>query len=226
LFYYIICGIRAGLCQELAQYVSYIVQDLGSVQTVALNNGLRTVMLPVEDYLNMWTTVGASGAIYAILLAFGMIFPEERIFIFPLPIPIKAKWFVMIYAGVELFSAFSNQVDNVAHLAHLVGMLFGFILIKYWKRHPYSGFGDYGTNKGRQFFDNLRNSWENRSHRSAGPGNAGWTNRTQRETDWEYNQRKQQEQAEIDAILDKIRKSGYDSLSSAEKRRLFENSKN
>ena len=132
----------------------------------------------------------------------------------------------MIYAGVELFSAFSNQGDNVAHLAHLGGMLFGFILIKYWKRHPYSGFGDYGTNKGRQFFDNLRNSWENRSHRSAGPGNAGWTNRTQRETDWEYNQRKQQEQAEIDAILDKIRKSGYDSLSSAEKRRLFENSKN
>ena len=207
LFYYIFCGIGAGLCQELAQYGHYLIEGLGNVQTVALNNGLRTVMLPVEDYLNMWTTVGASGAIYAILLAFGMIFPEERIFIFPLPIPIKAKWFVMIYAGVELFSAFSN-------------------LIKYWKRHPYSGFGDYGTNKGRQFFDNLRNSWENRSHRSAGPGNAGWTNRTQRETDWEYNQRKQQEQAEIDAILDKIRKSGYDSLSSAEKRRLFENSKN
>ena len=226
LFYYIICGIGAGLCQELAQYGHYLIEGIGNVQTVALNNGLRTVMLPVEDDLNMWTTVGASGAIYAILLAFGLIFPEERIFIFPLPIPIKAKWFVMIYAGVELFSAFSNQGDNVAHLAHLGGMLFGFILIKYWKRHPYSGFGDYGTNKGRQFFDNLRNSWENRSHRSAGPGNAGWTNRTQRETDWEYNQRKQQEQAEIDAILDKIRKSGYDSLSSAEKRRLFENSKN
>ena len=85
LFYYIFCGVGAGLCQELAQYGHYLVEGIGNAQTVALNNGLRTVMLPVEDYLNMWTTVGASGAIYAILLAFGMIFPNERIFIFPLP---------------------------------------------------------------------------------------------------------------------------------------------
>ncbi len=54
------------------------------------------------DYLNLWTTVGASGAIYAILLAFGMIYPNERLFIFPLPVPIKAKYFVIGYAAIEL----------------------------------------------------------------------------------------------------------------------------
>ena len=227
LLYYIICGVGAGLCQELAQYGHYMIDNLGAVNTVSLTVGMRTVVLPVSDYLNMWTTVGASGAIYAILLAFGMIFPEERIFIFPLPIPIKAKWFVMLYAGVELFSAFSNSNDGVAHLAHLGGMLFGFLLIKYWKRHPYSGMGDYGASKGQQFFDRMRSSWENHTGRSAGAGQtSGWNNGARKESDWDYNARKQREQAEVDAILDKIRKSGYDSLSSEEKRRLFENSQN
>ncbi len=76
--------------------------------------------------LNAWTTVGASGAIYGILLAFGMIFPEERIFIFPLPVPIKAKYFVIGYAAIELFSAMMTSGDGVAHVAHLGGMVFGF----------------------------------------------------------------------------------------------------
>lgn len=67
-------------------------------------NGARITM---EQYLNLWTTVGASGAIYAILLAFGMIYPNERLFIFPLPVPIKAKFFVIGYAVIELVSTFS-----------------------------------------------------------------------------------------------------------------------
>ena len=75
------------------------------------------------DVLNNWTTVGASGAIYGILLAFGMIFPEERIFIFPLPIPIKAKYFVIGYAAIELVSAIATTGDGVAHIAHLGGMV-------------------------------------------------------------------------------------------------------
>ena len=169
--------------------------------------------------LNAWTTVGASGAIYAILLAFGMIFPEERIFIFPLPIPIKAKWFVMIYAGIELFSALSTTGDGVAHLAHLGGMVFGFFMIRYWQKHPTTG---YGKSQGEQFFDNLRSAWEKRSKKQADSGRT--TTRTGN-ADWDYNARKQQEQAEIDHILDKIRKSGYDSLTSEEKRKLFDQSK-
>ena len=89
LFYYIACGVGAGLFQEAAQYVNYLYNDLSAYQFIVDGNGAR---LPMGDYLNMWTTVGASGAIYAILLAFGMIYPNERIFIFPLPIPIKAKF--------------------------------------------------------------------------------------------------------------------------------------
>jgi membrane associated rhomboid family serine protease len=89
--------------------------------------------MAMGDYLNMWTTVGASGAIYAILLAFGMIYPNERIFIFPLPVPIKAKYFVIGYAVLELLLGLGSN-DGVAHFAHLGGMLFGLILIVYWRK--------------------------------------------------------------------------------------------
>ena len=90
LFYYILCGIGAGLVQELAQFVNYyLIEGLGAYEYVNLNG----VSISVDSFLNQLTTVGASGAIYGILLAFGMLFPEERLFIFPLPVPIKAKWF-------------------------------------------------------------------------------------------------------------------------------------
>lgn len=77
-------------------------------------------------------TVGASGAIFGVLLAFGMLFPNtELMLLFP-PIPIKAKWFVIGYGAIELYYGLSQPGSNVAHFAHLGGMLFGFILIKYW----------------------------------------------------------------------------------------------
>lgn len=80
-------------------------------------------------------TVGASGAVFGVLLAFGMLFPNTRlVLIFP-PIPIKAKWFVIGYGVIELISGISNRPgDNVAHFAHLGGMIFGFFLIKYWNK--------------------------------------------------------------------------------------------
>jgi membrane associated rhomboid family serine protease len=80
-------------------------------------------------------TVGASGAVFVILLAFGMLFPNtELMLLFP-PIPIKAKWFVLGYGAIALYSGFANNAnDNVAHFAHLGGMLFGFILIQLWKK--------------------------------------------------------------------------------------------
>jgi membrane associated rhomboid family serine protease len=78
-------------------------------------------------------TVGASGAVFGVLLAFGMLFPNtELMLLFP-PIPIKAKWFVMGYGAIELFLGLQQPGSNIAHFAHLGGMLFGFILIKYWK---------------------------------------------------------------------------------------------
>lgn len=83
-------------------------------------------------------TVGASGAVYGILLAFGMLFPEERIYLYFL-MPIKAKWFVIGYAAIELFEGLF-VADGVAHFAHLGGMLFGLLLILYWRKHPFSRF--------------------------------------------------------------------------------------
>ncbi len=80
-------------------------------------------------------TVGASGAVFGILLGFGMLFPNtELMLLFP-PIPIKAKYFVIGYGAIELFSGIANPGDNIAHFAHLGGMLFGFIMIKYWNRN-------------------------------------------------------------------------------------------
>jgi len=218
LFYYISCGVGAGLFQELAQFGQFYLMASEQIPEFSWTM-VSAVAHNSAGLLNAWTTVGASGAIYAILLAFGMIFPEERIFIFPLPIPIKAKWFVMIYAGIELFSALSTTGDGVAHLAHLGGMVFGFFMIRYWQKHPTTG---YGKSQGEQFFDNLRSAWEKRSKKQADSGRT--TTRTGN-ADWDYNARKQQEQAEIDHILDKIRKSGYDSLTSEEKRKLFDQSK-
>ncbi|MDA3906843.1 MAG: rhomboid family intramembrane serine protease [Bacteroidales bacterium] len=86
------------------------------------------------DFLNAHTVVGASGAVFGILLAFGMMFPNSVIYLY-FAIPIKAKWFVILYGLFELYSGISNNPnDNVAHFAHLGGMVFGFLLIMFWKQ--------------------------------------------------------------------------------------------
>lgn len=131
LFYYILCGIGAGIIQEMVQYVYYetVLTTYSGVDTGA-------GIIPMAEYLNQMVTVGASGAVYAILLGFGMLFPNQQMFIFPLPFPIKAKWFVIGYAVIELYSGLANNVgDNVAHFAHLGGMIFGLALIMYWKKN-------------------------------------------------------------------------------------------
>jgi len=231
LTYYIVCGIGAGLIQELVtgvhfqMIVSGVPQDaLSTIYSQGaglLHKGMNYVdptLASINSTLN-GSTVGASGAVFAILLGFGMLFPNERIFIFPLPVPIKAKWFVLGYAAVELFLGLANNPsDNVAHFAHLGGMLFGYIMIRYWNNHPNGG-GGYGRSRGRQFFDNLRSNWEQRSHRQADASTQGGGQRW--ESDWDYNARKKAEEDEIDRILDKVRRSGYDSLTEKEKQKLF-----
>jgi len=77
-------------------------------------------------------TVGASGAVYGILLAFGMMFPNRYIVLLIPPMPIKAKYFVAIFGGIELLSGVFRPGSGIAHFAHLGGMIVGFILIKYW----------------------------------------------------------------------------------------------
>ena len=229
LVYYLICGIGAGLCQEIVQYVEYSsngLAEMGIDNLIPVHTNGGTIIMTVGEYLNSWGTIGASGAVYGILLAFGMTFPNERIFIFPLPVPIKAKWFVCIYAGIELFSAYSSSGDGVAHVAHLGGMLFGLLLILYWRRHP----ANFNMGSSRQYFDNMKRSFESRRKQPEQP-KPNQTDTRQpgygptREDDMEYNRRKQERQAEVDAILDKIRKSGYDSLTKEEKQRLFEASR-
>lgn len=87
-----------------------------------------------EAYMSAPNVVGASGSLFGILLAFGMMFPNTPLFLIFLPIPIKAKYFVFGYGLIELLSGLQNNPnDNVAHFAHLGGMLFGYILIKIWK---------------------------------------------------------------------------------------------
>ena len=96
-------------------------------QSNAMINELLTFKMDIP-------TVGASGAIFGILLAFGMCFPNSLIYVY-FAIPIKAKWFVIFYGALELYSGLANNPgDNVAHFAHLGGMLFGFFLILFWNK--------------------------------------------------------------------------------------------
>jgi len=221
LFYYICCGVGAGMTQELVQYISYQMEGIAAYQYVSAGG----VQMTTDAYINLWTTIGASGAVYGILLAFGMIFPNERLFIIPFPFPIKAKWLIVGYIAIELFSAMSGPGDGVAHMAHLGGMLFGFLLIRYWQHHPDSS-GRYGRSNGMDFFDNMKRKFEeSQRKRRANMDMNREEPDPRRESDEEYNARQRRNQEEIDAILDKIRKSGYDSLTKEEKRRLFEQSR-
>lgn len=87
-------------------------------------------------------TLGASGAVYGILLAFGMMWPEERIYLYFI-MPIKAKWFVIGYAVLELFEGVFRSSDGIAHFAHLGGMVTGFILIMLWRKKKKNQFTQY-----------------------------------------------------------------------------------
>ena len=220
IFYYICCGIGAGIVQELVQYVNYSIEGIAAYQYVNAGG----VQMTTDAYINLWTTIGASGAVYAILLAFGMIFPNERLFIIPFPFPIKAKWLVAGYIVIELVSAMSGPGDGVAHMAHLGGMLFGFLLIRYWQKHPDSS-QRFGRSRGQEFFESMKRRYDQRQQDQRNNRMRAEETQRRRETDEEYNARKRQNQEEIDAILDKIRKSGYDSLTKEEKKKLFDQSR-
>ena len=129
LLYYILCGLGAGLVQEGVQHIEYVVK-LSQYQSVNMGGGQ---IIPMAQYLNYMTTVGASGAIYGLLLAFGMMFPNSMIYLYFI-MPIKAKWFVIGYAVIELLTGVFSTGDHVAHFAHLGGMLVGLIILLSWKK--------------------------------------------------------------------------------------------
>jgi len=140
LFYYISCGLGAALAQELVWQFSWhsILQSFVALPTANVNDIIAAVNqgnadFTMDEFYNSMVTVGASGAVFGILLAFGMIFPNMPMYIIPFPFPIKAKWMVLGYGLIELFFGISGVMSNVAHFAHLGGMIAGIFMILYWK---------------------------------------------------------------------------------------------
>lgn len=107
IIYYLVCGVGAALIQML---VAWLTGELGIV------------------------LIGASGAVMGVLLAFGVMHPNEVLIMFPIPVPVKAKWFVIGYAALELFYGATGRAAGIAHFAHVGGMLWGYLLLLYWKR--------------------------------------------------------------------------------------------
>ena len=218
LFYDLTCGLGAGLAQELVQTAEFWYYGYATTEQVLVGGAL----VPMAEALNLWNTVGASGAVYGILLAFGVTYPNERLFIFPIPVPIKAKYFVVGYAVKELLSALSQKGDGVAHMAHLGGMLVGLLLLLYWR-----GGGGKGSRGGYSHYDRGSNSWDSfRSWFSSlfkkkEPHIDGtYGGRYNQEA--AYRQQKKEQEEELNRILDKVKKNGYDGLTPEEKRRLFD----
>ena len=109
--YYFVCVIGAALVQLF-------------VSSQAMSSG------------DIYPTLGASGGVFGLLLAFALTFPNEKLMLLFPPVIIKAKWFVLIYACVELYAGVTGTLAGIAHFAHLGGMLFGFLLLWYWGKHP------------------------------------------------------------------------------------------
>ena len=216
LIFYLICGVGAGLCQEVWQII-------GGVPPYA-------------------ATIGASGACYGILLAFGLTFPNERIMLLIPPIPIKAKWLIIGYVALELYLSV-NSNGNIAHIAHVGGMLFGWLCMIAWRMWPRRRYS-FTRWDNRVMVDEARpgffkRTWSKvkglfrRKPKLQVKGGAAFRDRN---ADYEYNLRKKQEaasarpdpeqQARIDRILEKVKRSGYDSLTADEKRELFRSSRN
>ena len=237
IIYYLVCGIGAGLLQEISQtfYVYYGVSPAPESISQFLEISKMSPDTLLQQQLNLMTTVGASGSIYGILLAFGMTYPEESLFIIPIPFPIKAKWLVIGYAGLEIGLALSNSGDGIAHVAHLGGMLFGFFLIRHWRKSAsrqtsFTGWDSYqGTQsnqKSATILGKIR-KWMHLDREDSGYNkDPHFRSTSTHQADWDYNAQKKRDEAEIDAILDKIRRSGYASLSAEEKKKLFDASKN
>ncbi len=133
LIYYITCGLAAAVVQEIVWAFDFMSLANSAHDFMQMSNG---TLISKAQLLNMPVTIGASGAVFGLLLAFGVLFPNAPIFLMFIPIPIKAKYFVIFYGLVELFLGVApTEADsNVAHFAHLGGMLGGIILILFWRK--------------------------------------------------------------------------------------------
>ena len=257
IIYYLVCGVGAAFCQELWQFGEYYLTGMAQYDAANVNGHI----IPMSSFLDQWVTIGASGACYGVLLAFGMTFPNQRIMLLIPPIPMKAKYFVIGYAVIEAYSAFTSN-GNVAHFAHLGGMLFGWFLFRYWRKQntrsksAFQGWNNYQsaqTNRGyngndvhnkggllqqiratfeafgtslEKFFKNIfssANSSSSNGFRQQQNNNA--SAQAPSNADQAYNAQRRAQREKLDKILEKVRRSGYASLTEEEKKELFNNSR-
>jgi len=141
LIYYLATGLGAMILYSIVQQIQCSLLEaemtIKQIQYVASNKLYQPYQIQnMRELSSLYYTpvLGASGAVFGILLAFGMLFPNTLLYLY-FAIPVKAKYFVIGYGALELYSGISNPNDGVAHFAHLGGMLFGFILLKYWQKN-------------------------------------------------------------------------------------------
>jgi len=147
LIYYLATGFGASAIYMAVQAFSYF-NLMGSIPPEVIENGIREGVQYPEEYFGYIQSVyeilsipvlGASGAVFGILLAFGMTFPNTRIYLY-FAIPIKAKYFVAAYGAIELYSGIVSSNDGIAHTAHLGGMIVGYFLIRHWRKNEFREF--------------------------------------------------------------------------------------
>lgn len=148
LLFYVVCGVGGALIQELVWTVTWqhdYIDAIARLNLVTYDHakeiidqaraaGSSEFMQGMREYKNMLVVIGASGAVYGILLGFAFVFPNMPLYLFFIPVPVKAKYMVMGYAVLEFFFGVGGRMDSVAHFAHLGGMLFGLGLLIYWKK--------------------------------------------------------------------------------------------
>ena len=148
LMFYLVCGVGAALVQEgvwsltwktdfidaLARLNGLTSDHMASFVNSDIASGNPDILESIANFKSMMVTIGASGAIYGVLLGFAFTFPDMPLYFFFIPVPIKAKYMVIGYGVIEFFLGVSGSVSTVAHFAHLGGMLFGILILLYWKK--------------------------------------------------------------------------------------------
>ena len=145
--FYFVTGLGAAVLHMAVLYLDYlnVTSQMSAEQIAIVKDQGYEIFSQSKNYTNELMgklnelmcipTVGASGAVFGVLLGFGMLFPNTQLMLLFPPIPIKAKYFVIGYGVLELYLGISQPGSNIAHFAHLGGMLFGFLLIRYWNKH-------------------------------------------------------------------------------------------